>query len=92
MATTELPNIIQGFIPKNQRLILDSLNPIEDKRRIYPMATKELKFNIKLTVKSTRGISLDRAMLGILRMEINSNLEGDPRYHFTVVEEVKEEK
>ena len=56
------------------------------------MPKKELHFNLQLTVKSVRGISRDRALLGILQMEIKANEVGDPRFHLTSIEEDKTEE
>jgi hypothetical protein len=78
-------------MPKYSKGFFDDLNPKREERK-RTMPTKELKFQIELTVKSTRGISYDRALVGILQMEINANLAGDPRYHFTKVVEVKEKE
>jgi hypothetical protein len=53
---------------------------------------KERKFVVEILIKSVRGISHDRAMLTLLKMEIAANQEGDPRVHFTVKEELTNAK
>jgi hypothetical protein len=46
----------------------------------------EFKFIVEVTVKSTMGISFDKAMEGILMMEVNANQKGDPRFHVQILE------
>jgi len=53
------------------------------------MMEHEFKFELKLTIKSTKGLSATSAMFALLRMEQLINELGDPRIHITAVKQVE---